>query len=129
MEIDPEVMEHIKWLKVYAKQNKLSWEALVTHEPIPKEYFIQLSEEIILGYSVEESKLVLDGMSPEFGTSFYLRHLSINFDRVKIKDIDSIVLFCLANFEFDPNVHIGTWDQISEYDSNRELRHFIQEII
>lgn len=128
MEIKSEAFENINWLKAYANSNRISWKFLVDQKPIPREYFMNLTEDIIVGFSIEESKLVQVGLSPEFGESSYIRHLSFRTKIGTIKDIDGLIMLCLSYFDFDPEIHIGSWDQISEHDNSIEIKHFIQEM-
>ena len=128
MEIDPEVIEHINWLKLYADQNRLSWEFLITHEPLSKEYFIRLNAAVTIGYSVEETRLVMGDTEPEFGMPLYVKHLTLSFKFDALEDADDIIGFCLDSFDFDPGIKIGTWDQPSIHNKDVVLKHFIQEI-
>ena len=122
-----EFLFQIEWLKKYAFNNKLDMDFQSSNTPVSKEYFININENTILGFTIEEARYFSEinfGELPKLALCF-TRHLSIKFKNDFPEDLNFD--FYLNKFEFDINVPIATYQQQSKYGG--VLVHFIQQIL
>ena len=76
-----EFLFQIEWLKKYAFNNKLDMDFQSSNTPVSKEYFININENTILGFTIEEARYFSEinfGELPKLALCF-TRHLSIKF--------------------------------------------------
>ena len=106
-----EFLFQIEWLKKYAFNNKLDMDFQSSNTPVSKEYFININENTILGFTIEEARYFSEinfGELPKLALCF-TRHLSIKFKNDFPEDLNFD--FYLNKFEFDINVPIATYQE------------------
>lgn len=112
----------IEWLKTYAFTHKLNMDFQLSNTPVSKEHFIDIDGTTLLGFTIEEARLIRDINNRN--EMCLTRHMSINFQNDIPKGINFD--FYLSKFEFDINIPIASYNQQSKYGG--VLVHFIQQI-